>query len=260
MGRTIGVYKLHNPVTGKFYIGSGILEARKKYHFNALGIGNHSNYKLQQAYNENPNFEFISTAIDKLATERDNRNFALNIEQKLIDESINNKNCLNIAMDVGACFIGRKHTNQTIQKLRENKLLRWTDPIYREKVTKAQRNGWKKMSKEKRKVLSDKRSLMLINYYSKINHALTKGQTRSEEFKKRNSEIVTELWKDPKFRAKIIKAREGKNYIPPGIKVEIHGKIYDSITQAAKEYKMTKQGLIYRLESTRSKFSEWKKL
>ena len=29
MDRTIGVYKLHNPVTGKFYIGSGILEALK---------------------------------------------------------------------------------------------------------------------------------------------------------------------------------------------------------------------------------------
>lgn len=260
MDRIIGVYKLHNPITGKFYIGSGILEARKKFHFYALSTGKHPNYKLQQAYNEDPNFEFIGTPIDKLATERDNRNFALNIEQKLIDESINNKKCLNIAIDVDVFYIGRKHTNQTIQKLREAKLRRWSDPIYREMMTKAQRNGWIKISDEKRKMLSDKRSKMLINYYSKIGHSPTKGQVRNEEFKKRNSQIVTELWKDPVFREKIIKARQGKNYIPPGIKVEINGKIYSSIGQAAKDLGMSKPGVIYRLDSDRKKFSGWKKL
>ncbi len=256
----VGVYKLHNPITGKFYIGSGVLKAREWYHFRSLARGNHVNSKLQQAYNEDSNFVFDIIENIKLPYEQESRMRALAIEQQLINENISNSNFLNIHNTALVPYFKRKHSAETIQRMKEISQKRWSDLKAKEELLTFRKQQIAKRTPEKIQKIHNNISQAQIDRYKRTGGSPTKGQIRDEEFKKRNSEIVTELWKDPKFRAKIIKAREGKNYIPPGIKVEIHGKIYDSICQAAKEYRMTKQGLIYRISTTSKKFSEWKKL
>lgn len=54
-----GIYKLENPITKECYIGKGWLNERKVDHFTKLKAQNHSNPYLQEAFNQNNNFEFI---------------------------------------------------------------------------------------------------------------------------------------------------------------------------------------------------------
>lgn len=258
MSKKIGFYKLYNTVTNEFYIGSGILEDREKSHFYKLRNGIHENYKLQKAFNRNSNFIFIPTVIDKLLTIRDNRNLALIMEQKLIDDSFDNIKCLNIARDVDVVFLGRKHNDKTIEKMSISKKEKWIDPNFQEKMSISMRAGWQKLSKKQKEIISKINSDSKKRFYADGRKSPAFGQKRTEEFKKLNKDRVTELWKNPKFREKNLQARKGKIKGFPSIKVEINGIIYESITKAADELNMSVPGVIYRCDSLRDKFSRWK--
>lgn len=90
-----GTYILHNEETDETYAGSGILRKRERTHFRTLKNNTHHNHRLQEAYNRNPNFEFISVPTE---TQEEAREF----EQILIDEYSAHPLFLNLALKVGS--------------------------------------------------------------------------------------------------------------------------------------------------------------
>ena len=258
--KSVGYYILYNNETKEVYVGSGDLTARKKYHSKHLRDNKHINPKLQEAFNQNPNFEFIAKPINFLETVQENKEVALTIEQLLILNLIDSPKCLNIVKNARASMAARSHTTETIQKMSNDKINKWADPEYRDKMSIALKEGWKKMTPEERKEFSDKVSNAQKQRYINGERAPTFGQTRSKEFKKNDSEKITELWKDPNFREKNLKAREGKNHIPLSThKIEINGKVYSSLSVAGKEYNISKQTVAYRCDSKSDDFTEWKR-
>lgn len=88
-----GVYEIVNTVNGKKYIGSGFVQQRRSQHFWHLSKDNHCNRHLQSSYNKYGKDSFKFNIL--LVSERD---YALEIEQKLLDEE-DKSNLYNILVD-----------------------------------------------------------------------------------------------------------------------------------------------------------------
>ncbi len=114
MEKKKGVYILGNLVEKNVYIGSSIdLKARVKKHFSELKHNKHSNYKLQNAFNED-NTQFLAITIPA--------NGDVNIreiEQQLLNEFAPTGKLYNIAINVECPMEGKKHAPETIEKLKE---------------------------------------------------------------------------------------------------------------------------------------------
>lgn len=244
--KDIGVYIIQNSETMETYIGSGILEQRFKTHSSLLAKKEHWNYKLQKAYNKDQNFEFISVLIDDPVSLEDNRNTALQIEQMLIDEFKESNLLLNISTNVEKTMMGYKHRPESNEKNRQAAKERWQNPEYREKMSIALRKGWDNLSEERKAKNSISYRNAQYDKYKNGERSPTLGQKRSEEFCKRNSEMVKKLWQDSDHREKVLKAQAGKVYAPNKKPVLINGIEYPSITHAAKEHNITKEGMAYR--------------
>jgi hypothetical protein len=202
----IGVYLLHNDETGFGYIGSGVLGSRQRVHDYLLRNGKHWNYRLQKAYNQNPNFEFIAAVVGDNAD--DVRREALALEQALIDEHWGDPQLLNLAADVETPMRGYKHRPEDIEKSRQAMLKRWSDPEFRDKVTVAQKNGWQEMSDTRKEQFRKDVSEGLKRAYAGGVRSSNRGQKRSEEFCVQNSRKIAEKWQDPEYRENQRKARE----------------------------------------------------
>jgi len=246
--KKIGFYVIHNPVTDKIYIGSGLLGNRKSTHERMLDRNEHWNYKLQRAYNENPNFEFIGVPVEE-GTLDEQRNTALNLEQITINELKGDPSLLNIAMDVERPMTGYKHSEVTNEKNRQSTTKRWQDPEFREKVTAAQREGWSNLSDVDREELKKKRSSKLLDDYSSGKRKSLAGQTRSDEFKEKNSENIKKKWEDPVYRETQRIGRIGKMIAPNKTALMGDGVQYDSMTAAGNAIGVTKQCIMHRLDS-----------
>ena len=113
---TIGIYKIKNKVTGKFYIGSSVnLSKRKERHFRNLKNGIHENNYLQNAYDKygKSAFEFFIIGIcDKSVMQIE--------EQKQLDRWVGTEECYNICKIAGSPFVkGRKKSEEHRRKLSE---------------------------------------------------------------------------------------------------------------------------------------------
>ena len=106
----IGVYVVQNNDTKETYVGSGILGKRKNVHSRLLESNTHWNSNLQEAYNRNPNFEFIGVSLKDAVSVEEQRENALALEQLLIGENNGNPLLLNKFMRVGKTLTGFKHT------------------------------------------------------------------------------------------------------------------------------------------------------
>lgn len=120
------VYLLHNLETDQAYVGStGNNDYRRQQHLRKLQNGKHPNRKLQNAFNQNPNFEFISVPME-------NREVAYDFEQALLDDYMRTQGFLNLSSDARAgnhewsevsrekmrqAHLGRKHTEETKAKM-----------------------------------------------------------------------------------------------------------------------------------------------
>ena len=126
--KVIGTYLLHNRDTNETYVGSGVLVDRKNSHFCRLETNTHPNKKLQAAYNQNPNFDFVGVNVEDREQARD-------FEQVLLDENWGNPFLLNISNNARAgvyspteetrqklsdVWNGRKHSDESRAKMSES--------------------------------------------------------------------------------------------------------------------------------------------
>lgn len=138
-----GAYLIHNPETREGYIGSGILNERHYEHTRRLEKGQHKNYKLQMAYNRNPNFEFTGIPVEEHTTLEENRLEALRLEQSLIDEQADNPLLLNIAMNVEKPTLGVKQDPEVVRRRADLRIgTKHTDEA-KEKIGRASKEMWK---------------------------------------------------------------------------------------------------------------------
>ena len=273
---SVGVYLLHNPNTDETYVGSGIINERKNLHFRDLKNNKHINKKLQNAFNKDPNFDFV-------CVETIDRNEAYEFEQSIIDEFKDSDLLLNIAHDVRGSGVP-KHSEETkklmsknISKTRQsedfiNKTFKnkewknnlsekvsstskknWENPEFKEKMRCIEKPGNKINSEIAQKRKEEK----LLEKKNNPNISKCFGQKRSEEFSINNSNKIKDKWQDPVYREKQLKAREGKM---TSFKTPIvgDGVIYDSLTSAAQELNISKQSIKYRVNS--SNFPNWRKI
>lgn len=115
---SIGVYKITNIITGKFYIGSSKnIEARLKGHFKDLETNTHGNKHLQNSYNKYGKEVFITEILEITTLENLRSKEDYYIKQtKCYDRNIG----YNIAK--GAVGSGSDYfTEETLQKLRQPK-------------------------------------------------------------------------------------------------------------------------------------------
>lgn len=251
----VGVYILHNVDTDQTYIGSGVLGRRMSAHFSQLKHDNHWNKNLQQAYNQNPNFDFIGVPVETGNVEQD-RKVALDIEASLITESVGNPLLLNILLTGVNTREDYSYSEKTIERLRQATKERWQDPEYREKVVAAQNAGRAAMTNEEISQRNAKLSSSLKDAYASGIRQSNAGQIRSEEFCQNNSSKISEKWQDPEYREKQRQARiQGGNMIRPGKEVLVGDITYPSLSDAGKAHGITKQSAGYRIKS--DKYPDW---
>lgn len=108
-----GIYKITSP-SGKFYIGSSRnVEKRWREHRKDLRNGKHHNIALQRASNhyglENLTFELIIECEPEQC---------LDVEQKCLDEMKPEYNIAKRAANPGGLWLGKKHREETKEKIR----------------------------------------------------------------------------------------------------------------------------------------------
>lgn len=175
-----GVYRWRNTVNDKVYIGSTInLRRRKAEHILRLGKGDESNEYFQRAWSKYGADKFEFTILERCRA--DNR---LECEQRWIDKFH--------SMD--------ERFGYNLIPTRESQL-------YGAALSKHQKKGWAKYTKEERKQLN----LHLNNPVAK-----QKALARSNEVKKLQPwrdamestwQKLSEKWQDPVQRAKILAAQ-----------------------------------------------------
>lgn len=116
------VYALHNEETGEYYIGStGNLQQRVRKHLKMLEKGVHHCKPLQEAYNNNPNFNLESIAIPPSPEARLE---ALAAEDILLSSSADDEKRLNVARSVYAPRLGLSFSEETRAKMSETYIRR----------------------------------------------------------------------------------------------------------------------------------------
>ena len=130
MEKEVGIYILVDPNTDETYIGSGILDSRRKTHLYHLENNTHPNYKLQRAFNKNPNFEFIGVPVsENQMTQEQNRDIAYDLEQSVLDDFNDSVLLLNISKDAKVSFKKLTHSDQVKQVLKEKTKTRGRFPF-----------------------------------------------------------------------------------------------------------------------------------
>lgn len=110
----MGIYKIENVKNKKCYIGSSYnIKRRQYYHFSLLKRNKHPNKHLQHAYNFY-GYEYFNFSIIEMC----DQDSLINREQFWID-SLWDTGLYNVAKIAGASFKGRKHSNDTIEKMKK---------------------------------------------------------------------------------------------------------------------------------------------
>jgi len=110
----IGIYKIHNIINNKLYIGSSIsIKKRLSTHQNNLHNNCHHNSHLQQAWNKygKENFKFIILELV------DNVDLLIKREQYWLDISRANGEIYNFSTIASSPWLGRHHTDEARYKI-----------------------------------------------------------------------------------------------------------------------------------------------
>ncbi len=123
--RNPGIYKIINKINGKYYVGSSKnIKYRWNRHIKKLNNNIHINPHLQNAWNKYGKESFVFKIIEKTTKEN-----TLIIEQKYLDiAKLEPNKTYNICFDVFASMKGRKHSQKSLQKLKE-RWIRFTHPM-----------------------------------------------------------------------------------------------------------------------------------
>jgi group I intron endonuclease len=111
-----GVYRITCIITGKFYIGSSVnLRDRWYEHSSQLRRNTHHSITLQRAFNKHGKDAFVFEVLELVLFP-----FLLEREQHWIDKlkPFDPGKGYNIALDAQASFTGRKHSPESLAKMR----------------------------------------------------------------------------------------------------------------------------------------------
>ena len=108
---TSGVYRLS--LGHYYYIGStGNLAKRKADHFAALAAGRHENHRLQELYDTTTGEDLQFTVIGHYSVSS-----LQAVEQNLLNLHVGREGCLNLSKNVRSPMKGRKHSDETREKM-----------------------------------------------------------------------------------------------------------------------------------------------
>jgi hypothetical protein len=223
----VGFYLVTNTVTDETYVGSGVLGECLTRHRVGYNTGHHANIKLLKAFKRaRDNWEFIAIPIEEPGlTREENRLVALDIEQSIINDFYGKTQLfLNIASHVERPRLGLEHSTETKEKISSSHKAYWDGLSDEERYERTKNIGVSNKGNTYciGRVLSDKTkddiSVSVKNYYDGLN----------------NDEKSNWLEK--------IRSANCKSLI-------IDGVTYDSRTQAANVFGLTKEAIGYRVSS-----------
>jgi group I intron endonuclease len=260
---TIGVYKISNSLSGRYYIGySTNIERRFTSHRRKLKKNCHDNIFLQRAYNLDGEDKFKYDIIHDCDTEDEAKEIEL---QYLTDLSIRDKlynlNYNNSGGDLLTHHPNKEEIRNKILSSHKETISKMTPEERKQKYGKpGENNGMfgKTHTDEVRKKISE------IN---KGRQSHNKGKNLSDKTKQKMSEAAKlKIGEKNAFYGKhhsedsIQKIKEkNKGRLPPNtIKISIDGNIYISMTEASRQLNIPTPTILWRIKSTNSKFSNYK--
>ena len=258
----IGVYKISNTLSGRYYIGySTNINRRFTVHRNKLKQNYHDNIFLQRAYNLDGEDKFVYDIIHICDTEEDAKEIELQYLTDLsIREELYNLNFNNSGGDLLTHHPDKEKIREKILKSQAENMSKLSSEERKQKYGKCgERNGMfsKTHTEEVRKIISE----------LKKGNTYRNGKKASDETRKKMSENAKlKLGEKNPFYGKhhteetIQKIKEkSKGRLPPNtIKISIDGKIYISITEAARQLNLAAPTVLWRLKSKNPKFDNYK--
>ncbi len=201
MTKTVsGIYVILNTKNGKIYIGQAQDFATRWYmHRAALKNNRHNNRHLQAAWNKYGAKAFKFQRLEHCPTEQlDER------EQHYLNVYMAKGICYNVAKDVKAAMRGRRHSEETREKI--SKSSKSPTPETRKKMSEAKRT----ISEESRRRMSapNKGKIVSEETRRKMSEA-HKGHTVSEESRRRMSEGHTGKCVTPETRQRMSEVQKG---------------------------------------------------
>ena len=129
------IYKIRNVVNNKFYVGSTVnTEIRFKAHRRHLRKGKHQSPHMQAAWNKYGEDCFKFEVIEHVENPED----LLKAEQVWLNEHAGKPYCYNWATDASAPMRGKKHTVETLLKIKENRVAPKGDNHYGKDVPRTE--------------------------------------------------------------------------------------------------------------------------
>ena len=276
-----GAYLIVNPTTNETYVGStNDLCLRKRQHETSLNNNKHHNKNLQKAFNNGATLEFVGTPMD-------NRDIAYDYEQSIIDEYHASGLLYNRTLNARDGYTGIPVSDETREKLRQSHLGKKPSPESIEKIRLA--NTGKKRSPEFSQKMSDlhkgkKLSPQAIENIrlGQLNKVIPEkekdrlrtlrlGSTNTPEtnlkvsiFQKnriRSEEEISRL-KQMNIGKKLtaeqsFERKNNPNLLMNARKVSIENNCFISINEAARFYNISRNTVIFRIESKNPLFSNW---
>ena len=259
----IGVYKISNSLSGRYYIGySTNIHRRFSVHRSKLKQNCHDNIFLQRAYNLDGQDKFNYDIIHICDTKDEAKEFEL---QYLTDLSIRNMlynlNYNNSGGDLLINHPEKESIREKINKSCKETLNKMSQEERKQKYGKVgERNGMygKTHTDEVKKKISE------IN---KGKQPHNKGKNLSDETKQKISENAklrlgeknSFFGKHHSNETKQKIKEKNKGSLPPNIvKISIDGNIYISMTEASRQLNIPTTTILWRLNSTNPKFDNYK--
>lgn len=256
-----GAYLITTPDNSAGYIGSTTdLRRRGNRHDRELRNGEHYNKELQELYDKNNgNLLYIVTPLDS-------KEDALNHEQAILNAYVDTNLLCNVAIDARASATGTPMTMAHKAKLIEANTGVPKSEEHRAAISNTLTG--RKLSEEHAAKVKVARvgAVNSEEHNSKIAASLT-GVTKSEEAKQKMREAKLGKPLSEEHRAKLSEVRTGmkrsdeckaKQSAAAKVPVEVEGKLYPGMTEAAVEKGMSLKMVITRIKS--DKYPEWKKV
>lgn len=259
----IGVYKITNSITSKYYIGyTKDIYKRFKEHRNTLKNGNHQNIILQRSYNKYTSETFIFEILHKFNNIEDAKNKELEYLQNLEIRDM----LYNIHYNNSGGNILTNHPNK------ENIIMRITTKINDNysKMTKQQKKEIHGLSGKKNGMFGKTHTEETKKNISEKNKGKCKnlGFKHSDEMKKKLSEIGKIRIGDKnscygkklsdEIKKNMSERNIGKKRSEISKKITIDNINYNSISEASKKLQINISTILWRIKSETLKFENYK--
>ena len=260
----IGVYKISNTLSGRYYIGySTNIYRRFCAHRNKLKQKCHDNIFLQRAYNLDGEDKFLYEIIHTCDTEEEAKEIELKYLTNLsIREYLYNLNFNNSGGDLLS-----NHPDK--DKIREKILKSFSETISKMSIEERKQKYGKNGEKNGMFGKTHTEEVRKMNSELKKGNTYRIGKKASDETRQKMSENAKlKIGEKNPFYGKhhseetILKIKEkSKGRLPPNtIKISIDGNIYISITEAARQLNLVASTVLWRLKSKNPKFDNYKYL